>query len=268
MNFIWFRVKMAVMLVKPLEYKIYKHAQNKCLFCKQEGEDATQFASRVKSAIALKGGLLDLEWWGSSTPHCPSQPFSTGTVSVNCPPHSPCRDGGLKRQKVKDSYKEEQQKMYSSIIVGQNGCSSTPAHDSSTEDTGGTGPDSWWPFVSTTLAQQRLNWLTPAGVTGCCIDSVQSWKSYVLAFHFFKRVGRQRWNHLKSVCVLVFVCARPKVSVWVCRNVIRPARGSVWQHSCLSSPLERLLTINIIQSAPPLFERFLPPPPFFFSNFF
>lgn len=33
-----------------------------CLFCKQEGEDATRFASRVKSAIALKGGLLDLEW--------------------------------------------------------------------------------------------------------------------------------------------------------------------------------------------------------------
>lgn len=33
------------------------------------------------------------------------------------------RDGGLKRQKVKDSYKEEQQKMYSSIIVGQNGTS-------------------------------------------------------------------------------------------------------------------------------------------------
>ena len=31
------------------------------------------------------------------------------------------RDGGLKRGKVKDSFKEEQQKMYSSIIVGQNG---------------------------------------------------------------------------------------------------------------------------------------------------
>lgn len=34
---------------------------------------------------------------------------------------SSCRDGGRKRQKVKDSYKQEQQKMYSSIIVGQNG---------------------------------------------------------------------------------------------------------------------------------------------------
>lgn len=79
----------------------------------QEDEDATQFASRVKSAIALKGGLLDLEW-----------------------------DGGLKRQKVKDSYKEEQQKMYSSIIVGQNGHSPTKESDSSTEDTGATGRDS------------------------------------------------------------------------------------------------------------------------------
>lgn len=57
----------------------------------QEGEDATHFANRVKSAIANKGGLLDLAW-----------------------------DGGLKRGKVKDSFKEEQQKMYSSIIVGQN----------------------------------------------------------------------------------------------------------------------------------------------------
>lgn len=58
----------------------------------QDGEDAAQFANRVKSAIADQGGLLDLAW-----------------------------DGGLKRGKVKDSFKEEQQKMYSSIIAGQNG---------------------------------------------------------------------------------------------------------------------------------------------------
>ncbi|XP_056260444.1 glycerol-3-phosphate acyltransferase 3 [Seriola aureovittata] len=57
----------------------------------QDGEDAAQFANRVKSAIAHQGGLLDLAW-----------------------------DGGLKRGKVKDSFKEEQQKMYSSIIVGVN----------------------------------------------------------------------------------------------------------------------------------------------------
>ncbi|KAM4532055.1 glycerol-3-phosphate acyltransferase 3 isoform 3-T3 [Fundulus diaphanus] len=57
-----------------------------------DGEDAAQFANRVKSAIAHQGGLLDLAW-----------------------------DGGLKRGKVKDSFKEEQQKMYSNIIVGQNG---------------------------------------------------------------------------------------------------------------------------------------------------
>ncbi|KAI3361894.1 hypothetical protein L3Q82_002218 [Scortum barcoo] len=68
----------------------------------QEGEDAAQFANRVKSAIAEQGGLLDLAW-----------------------------DGGLKRGKVKESYKEEQQKMYSSIIVGQNGFSS-PKHGGET----------------------------------------------------------------------------------------------------------------------------------------
>lgn len=28
----------------------------------QDGEDAAQFANRVKSAIAERGGLLDLDW--------------------------------------------------------------------------------------------------------------------------------------------------------------------------------------------------------------
>ncbi|ROL47516.1 Glycerol-3-phosphate acyltransferase 4 [Anabarilius grahami] len=56
---------------------------------RQNGEDAVHFANRVKSAIANQGGLVDLSW-----------------------------DGGLKRGKVKESYKEEQQKMYSSMIVG------------------------------------------------------------------------------------------------------------------------------------------------------
>uniref|UniRef100_A0A672RKB3 Phospholipid/glycerol acyltransferase domain-containing protein n=1 Tax=Sinocyclocheilus grahami TaxID=75366 RepID=A0A672RKB3_SINGR len=56
---------------------------------RQDGEDAVQFANRVKSAIAHQGGLVDLSW-----------------------------DGGLKREKVKESLKEEQQKMYSSMIVG------------------------------------------------------------------------------------------------------------------------------------------------------
>uniref|UniRef100_A0A8C7QS52 1-acylglycerol-3-phosphate O-acyltransferase 9, like n=1 Tax=Oncorhynchus mykiss TaxID=8022 RepID=A0A8C7QS52_ONCMY len=55
----------------------------------QAGEDAVQFANRVKSAIAHQGGLVDLSW-----------------------------DGGLKRAKVKDMFKEEQQKMYSSMVVG------------------------------------------------------------------------------------------------------------------------------------------------------
>uniref|UniRef100_A0A671M844 Glycerol-3-phosphate acyltransferase 3-like n=1 Tax=Sinocyclocheilus anshuiensis TaxID=1608454 RepID=A0A671M844_9TELE len=56
---------------------------------RQDGEDAVHFANRVKSAIAQQGGLVDLSW-----------------------------DGGLKREKVKESFKEEQQKMYSSMIVG------------------------------------------------------------------------------------------------------------------------------------------------------
>lgn len=29
----------------------------------QEGEDAVQFANRVKAAIAAQGGLVDLTWW-------------------------------------------------------------------------------------------------------------------------------------------------------------------------------------------------------------
>ncbi|XP_004703465.1 glycerol-3-phosphate acyltransferase 3 [Echinops telfairi] len=59
---------------------------------REEGEDAVQFANRVKSAIAVQGGLTELPW-----------------------------DGGLKRAKVKDTFKEEQQKNYSKMIVG-NGC--------------------------------------------------------------------------------------------------------------------------------------------------
>ncbi|XP_062873863.1 glycerol-3-phosphate acyltransferase 3-like isoform X2 [Trichomycterus rosablanca] len=55
----------------------------------QEGEDAVQFANRVKSAIARQGGLVDLIW-----------------------------DGGLKRAKVKDTFKQEQQKMYSNMVIG------------------------------------------------------------------------------------------------------------------------------------------------------
>ncbi|XP_076835541.1 glycerol-3-phosphate acyltransferase 3 [Brachyhypopomus gauderio] len=56
---------------------------------RQDGEDAVDFANRVKSAIARQGGLVDLCW-----------------------------DGSLKRGKVKESYKEAQQKMYSNMIVG------------------------------------------------------------------------------------------------------------------------------------------------------
>uniref|UniRef100_A0A3B5KHQ6 1-acylglycerol-3-phosphate O-acyltransferase 9, like n=1 Tax=Takifugu rubripes TaxID=31033 RepID=A0A3B5KHQ6_TAKRU len=55
----------------------------------KEEEDAIQFANRVKSAIAHQGGLVDLQW-----------------------------DGGLKRAKVKAAFKEQQQKQYSSMVVG------------------------------------------------------------------------------------------------------------------------------------------------------
>uniref|UniRef100_A0A8C4F596 Phospholipid/glycerol acyltransferase domain-containing protein n=1 Tax=Dicentrarchus labrax TaxID=13489 RepID=A0A8C4F596_DICLA len=58
----------------------------------REGEDAVQFANRVKAAIARQGGLVDLLW-----------------------------DGGLKRGKVKDTFKEEQQKLYSKILHRCNG---------------------------------------------------------------------------------------------------------------------------------------------------
>ncbi|XP_054447770.1 glycerol-3-phosphate acyltransferase 3 [Pteronotus mesoamericanus] len=56
---------------------------------REEGEDAVRFANRVKSAIAVQGGLTELPW-----------------------------DGGLKRAKVKDTFREEQQKNYSKMIVG------------------------------------------------------------------------------------------------------------------------------------------------------
>ncbi|KAL0965616.1 hypothetical protein UPYG_G00283580 [Umbra pygmaea] len=56
---------------------------------REEGEDAVQFANRVKAAIARRGGLVDLLW-----------------------------DGGLKREKVKHTFKEEQQKLYSKVLVG------------------------------------------------------------------------------------------------------------------------------------------------------
>uniref|UniRef100_A0A3B3B835 Glycerol-3-phosphate acyltransferase 4 n=1 Tax=Oryzias melastigma TaxID=30732 RepID=A0A3B3B835_ORYME len=53
---------------------------------REEGEDAAQFAKRVKAAIAAEAGLADLTW-----------------------------DGGLKRTKVKDAFREEQQRLYSSL---------------------------------------------------------------------------------------------------------------------------------------------------------
>ncbi|XP_007944994.1 glycerol-3-phosphate acyltransferase 3-like [Orycteropus afer afer] len=56
---------------------------------REEGEDAVQFANRVKSAIAIQGGLTELSW-----------------------------DAMLKRTKVKDTFKKEQQKNYSKMIVG------------------------------------------------------------------------------------------------------------------------------------------------------
>ncbi|XP_062237695.1 glycerol-3-phosphate acyltransferase 3-like [Platichthys flesus] len=62
----------------------------------QDGEDAVQFANRVKSAIAHKGGLVDLQW-----------------------------DGGLKRAKVKETFKEQQQKKYSSMVVGDDSSGSS-----------------------------------------------------------------------------------------------------------------------------------------------
>ncbi|XP_020657424.3 glycerol-3-phosphate acyltransferase 3 isoform X2 [Pogona vitticeps] len=67
---------------------------------REEGEDAVHFANRVKSAIALQGGLTELPW-----------------------------DGGLKRAKVKETFKEEEQKNYSKMIIG-NGATSSGTTDS------------------------------------------------------------------------------------------------------------------------------------------
>ncbi|NXG79554.1 GPT3L acyltransferase, partial [Baryphthengus martii] len=54
---------------------------------KEEEEDAVHFANRVKAVIAAQGGMSVLPW-----------------------------DGGLKRKKVKESFKEEQQKKYCQIV--------------------------------------------------------------------------------------------------------------------------------------------------------
>jgi len=51
---------------------------------RREGEDAIDFANRVKRQIALKGGLVDLVW-----------------------------DGNLKRQQVKKEWKAAQQEQFS-----------------------------------------------------------------------------------------------------------------------------------------------------------
>ncbi|XP_064006443.1 glycerol-3-phosphate acyltransferase 3-like isoform X1 [Pogoniulus pusillus] len=55
---------------------------------KEEEEDAVRFANRVKAAIAARGGMAVLPW-----------------------------DGGLKRKKVKESFKEEQQRKYCQIVL-------------------------------------------------------------------------------------------------------------------------------------------------------
>ncbi|XP_010183496.1 PREDICTED: glycerol-3-phosphate acyltransferase 3-like [Mesitornis unicolor] len=55
---------------------------------KEEEEDAVHFANRVKAVIAAQGGMSVLPW-----------------------------DGGLKRKKVKESFKEEQQKKYCQIVI-------------------------------------------------------------------------------------------------------------------------------------------------------
>jgi glycerol-3-phosphate O-acyltransferase 3/4 len=54
---------------------------------RQEDESSIEFANRVKSEIALRGGLVDLAW-----------------------------DGQLKRVKVKPEFKERQQLKYSQTI--------------------------------------------------------------------------------------------------------------------------------------------------------
>ncbi|XP_041336192.1 glycerol-3-phosphate acyltransferase 3-like isoform X4 [Pyrgilauda ruficollis] len=55
---------------------------------KEEEEDAVHFANRVKAVIAARAGMSVLPW-----------------------------DGGLKRKKVKESFKEEQQKKYCQIVI-------------------------------------------------------------------------------------------------------------------------------------------------------
>lgn len=93
-------------------------------------------------------------------------------------PHCSYRDGGLKRKKVKDSYKEEQQKMYSSIIVGQNDFNSPKACSENPEDNGDTGPPLWSSFLPPTLPRDMWTGWTLLVWTENCIDS----ESLILRF--------------------------------------------------------------------------------------
>lgn len=92
----------------------------------QEEEDAVQFANRVKAAIARKGGLADLLWWVhllKSGKHImwlkrmQIDILKWNKTQSFCVVHVH-RDGGLKRGKVKEVFKEEQQKLYSKVLVG------------------------------------------------------------------------------------------------------------------------------------------------------
>ena len=61
---------------------------NQCNIFFQEGENAIDFANRVKEKIAKVGGLVDLEW-----------------------------DGQLKRYEVPEKLKEKQKEMYAKSLA-------------------------------------------------------------------------------------------------------------------------------------------------------
>lgn len=135
-----------------------------------------------------------------------------------------CRDGGLKRGKVKDSYKEEQQKMYSSIIVGQNDLNSPKACRENTEVTGVTGPAVWLPFLPPLPSDMWTGWTLLVLLR----TSPTLFNSESLILHFLN-TSTFYFSLLFVLCVCGCVCVF--VCECECRSALQPAGVSVWQHN-------------------------------------
>lgn len=82
-----------------------------------------------------------------------------------------CRDGGLKRAKVKDTFKEEQQKLYSKMLVGTQEDRSRSWRELRS---GGLNPTPCWGTSGSTVSQLTLVEAWTPDVSSCSIRLSQS----------------------------------------------------------------------------------------------